>query len=99
MIRVGVTFNRTFYFVDKGVQRGAAYEYGKLFEDELNKKLKTGNTKVNVVFVPLPRDLLASALHGRQGRSRRGAGHRHGRNCRRSWTSPTPPARTSARSS
>jgi membrane-bound lytic murein transglycosylase MltF len=61
-IRLGVTYNRTFYFVDKGVQRGVVYEYGKLFEDELNKKLNTGNLKVNVVFVPLPRDMLASAL-------------------------------------
>src|SRR5262245_57094863 len=26
LIRVGVTFNRTFYFVDKGAQRGFAYE-------------------------------------------------------------------------
>ena len=62
MIRVGVTFNRTFYFVDKGVQRGMAYEFGKAFEDELNKKLKTGNAKVNVIFVPLPRTHLASSL-------------------------------------
>ena len=63
LIRVGVTFNRTFYFVDKGVQRGMAYEMGQAFEDQLNKKLKTTNaTKVNVVFVPLPRDVLASAL-------------------------------------
>jgi len=62
MIRVGATFNRTFYFVDNGVQRGLAYEYGRAFEDELNKKLKTGNARVNVVFVPLPRDLLARAL-------------------------------------
>jgi len=62
MIRLGVSFNRSFYFIDKGVQRGAAYEYGKLFEDELNKKLNTGNLKVNVVFVPLPRAALASAL-------------------------------------
>jgi membrane-bound lytic murein transglycosylase MltF len=63
MIRVGVTFNRTFYFVDNGVQRGVAYEFGKLFEDELNKKLKTElATKINVVFVPLPRDLLGRAL-------------------------------------
>jgi membrane-bound lytic murein transglycosylase MltF len=63
MIRVGVTFNRTFYFVDNGVQRGVAYEFGKLFEDELNKKLKTDlSTKINVVFVPLPRDLLGRAL-------------------------------------
>jgi membrane-bound lytic murein transglycosylase MltF len=62
LIRLGVTYNRTFYFVDKGVQRGAVYEYGTLFEDELNKKLNTGNLKVNVVFVPLPRDMLAAAL-------------------------------------
>jgi len=63
LIRVGVTYNRTFYFVDKGVQRGAAYELGQAFEDQLNKKLKTSNaTKVNVVFLPLPRDVLAPAL-------------------------------------
>jgi membrane-bound lytic murein transglycosylase MltF len=62
IIRLGVTFNRSFYFVDKGTPRGIAYEYGKLFEDELNKKLKTGNLKVHVLFIPLPRDLLATAL-------------------------------------
>ncbi|MCX6551135.1 MAG: transporter substrate-binding domain-containing protein [Acidobacteria bacterium] len=62
MIRLGVTFNRSFYFIDKGVQRGVAYEYGKLFEDELNKELNTGNMKINVLFVPLPRNMLASAL-------------------------------------
>ena len=61
-IRAGVTYNRTHYFVDQGTQRGAAYEYGKAFEDELNKKHKTGDLKVNVVFIPLPRDLLESML-------------------------------------
>jgi membrane-bound lytic murein transglycosylase MltF len=49
--------------VDNGVQRGVAYEFGKLFEDELNKKLKTDlAAKVSVIFVPLPRDLLGRAL-------------------------------------
>ncbi len=63
VVRMGVTFSRTFYFVDKGVQRGAAYEMGQALEDHLNRKLKTKNaTKVIVVFVPLPRDLLAPAL-------------------------------------
>jgi membrane-bound lytic murein transglycosylase MltF len=63
MIRLGTTFNRTFYFVDAGVQRGAAYEMGLAFEEQLNKKLKTTNaTKISVVFVPMPRDLLAPAL-------------------------------------
>jgi len=62
MIRIGVAFNRTNYFVDKGVQRGTSYEYGKLIEETLNKNLKTGNLKVHFVFVPLPRDQLLPAL-------------------------------------
>ena len=63
IIRVGVPYNRTFYFVDQGVQRGVSFEIGRAFEDELNKKLKTtGATKVHVVFVVLPRDQLAQAL-------------------------------------
>src|SRR4029450_3446978 len=35
VIRVGVTFNRTHYFVDKGQERGITYESLKLFEGEL----------------------------------------------------------------
>jgi membrane-bound lytic murein transglycosylase MltF len=62
LIRVGVTFNRTFYFADQGVQRGVAYEMGKAFEDQLNAKHKTGNTRINVVFMPMPRDALGAAL-------------------------------------
>ncbi len=63
LVRVGVAPNRTFYFVDHGVQRGVAYELGLAFEEHLTKKLKaTPGTKVNVLFVPLPRDLLAPAL-------------------------------------
>jgi membrane-bound lytic murein transglycosylase MltF len=62
VIRFGVTFNRTYYFVDKGMQRGALYEMGRQFEEELNKKLRTGNAKVHLVFVPLPRDMLGDAL-------------------------------------
>ena len=63
IIRVGVTYNRTFYFVDNGVQRGAAYELGQAFEEQLNKKLKTKDaTRVRVAFLPLPRDVLGPAL-------------------------------------
>ncbi|HKV98168.1 MAG TPA: lytic transglycosylase F [Vicinamibacterales bacterium] len=61
-IRAGVVYNRTHYFVDKGVQRGIAYESLKLFEDDINKKFKTGNLKVHVVFVPLSREELLPAL-------------------------------------
>ena len=37
-IRVGVTFNRTHYFIDKGQERGITYESLKLFEKELNEQ-------------------------------------------------------------
>ena len=62
LVRVGVTYGRTNYFVDKGVQRGVAYEYAKLMEDELNKARKTGNLKVVFWCIPLPRTQLLSAL-------------------------------------
>ncbi len=62
MIRVGVTYNLTQYFVDNGVKRGADYEYLKLFEDTLNQRLKTGNLRVHVVVLPLSLDRLLPAL-------------------------------------
>jgi membrane-bound lytic murein transglycosylase MltF len=62
LVRVGVSFNRTFYFVDKGVQRGIAYEYGRLIEDKINEKLGSGNIKVHVFFVPMAREKLLPAL-------------------------------------
>jgi membrane-bound lytic murein transglycosylase MltF len=62
LIRAGVVFNRTQYFIDKGVQRGISYESINLFEEELNKRLKTGLLKVHVAIVPLSRNQLFSAL-------------------------------------
>ena len=32
-------YSKTFYFVDKGVQRGMTYDISRLFEEDLNKKL------------------------------------------------------------
>ena len=61
-IRVAVTFNRTHYFIDKGQERGLTYESLKLFENDLNADLKTGNLKVHVVIVPMSRDQLYPAL-------------------------------------
>ena len=63
-IRVAVTFNRTHYFIDKGRERGLTYESLKIFEDDLNKDLKTKNMRVHVVMVPLSRDQLYPALIG-----------------------------------
>ena len=61
-IRVAVTFNRTHYFIDKGQERGLTYESLKLFENDLNAELKTGNLKVHVVIVPMTRNQLYPAL-------------------------------------
>ena len=65
-IRVLVVYNKTNYFIDKGAPRGITYDAFKMFEDELNKKYKTGNLKIHVVFVPVGRaDLAAALLDGR----------------------------------
>jgi membrane-bound lytic murein transglycosylase MltF len=61
-IRAGVTFNRTHYFIDQGQERGLAFESLKQFETDLNTELKTGNLKVHVVMLPMPRDQLYAAL-------------------------------------
>jgi len=61
-LRVAVTFNRTHYFIDKGQERGLTYESLKSFENDLNTDLKTGNLKMHVVIVPMPRDQLYPAL-------------------------------------
>ena len=62
LIRVGVTFNRTHYFIDRGAEHGITYEALKLFEKDLNTELNTGNLKVHVVIVPMTRDQLHSTL-------------------------------------
>jgi membrane-bound lytic murein transglycosylase MltF len=62
LIRAGVVFNRTQYFIDRGTQRGFAYESIRLFEEQLNKRLKKGELPVHVAFVPLSRDQLFPAL-------------------------------------
>jgi hypothetical protein len=52
-IRVLVPYSKTFYFVDRAVQRGLSYDVTRLLEAELNKKLKTGNIRVHVICVPV----------------------------------------------
>jgi membrane-bound lytic murein transglycosylase MltF len=61
-IRVGVTYNRTHYFIDRGQERGITYEALKSLESDLNTELNTGNLKVSMVIVPMSRDQLYSAL-------------------------------------
>jgi membrane-bound lytic murein transglycosylase MltF len=67
MIRVLIPYSKTFYFVDRGTQHGATYEAFRLFEDDLNKKLKNENLRVDVYFVPTARDKLIPYLQAGRG--------------------------------
>jgi membrane-bound lytic murein transglycosylase MltF len=62
MLRLLVTFSSTSYFVDRGRQGGMAYDAGRLLEDELNRRFKTGARKMHVVVVPVTRDQFLPAL-------------------------------------
>ncbi|MCI0618278.1 transporter substrate-binding domain-containing protein, partial [bacterium] len=63
LIRVLTVYSKTFYFLDKDTQRGIVYDAMKAFEDDLNKKLKTGNLRVHVIYFPVSRDKLISGLN------------------------------------
>jgi membrane-bound lytic murein transglycosylase MltF len=73
LIRVLTVNSKTAYFVDEGVLRGMVVDYGRLFEEDLNRKLiaagklKNRNLKVHVVFMPLRRDQLLPALADGKG--------------------------------
>jgi membrane-bound lytic murein transglycosylase MltF len=72
-IRVLAVYSKTFYFADKGVQRGVTHDYFRQFEDDLNKKLakqgklKGKHLKVKVFFIPVARDELLPALVAGKG--------------------------------
>ena len=61
-IRVLVVYSKTFFFLDRGRQRGISHDLLKEFEKFINKKLKTKTLKVQIVFIPVRRDELISGL-------------------------------------
>ena len=70
-IRVLTVYSKTFYFTNKGTQRGATYDSFLLFEEDLNKKLakqrKRRHLKVQVILVPVGRDELLPGLVAGKG--------------------------------
>src|ERR1700751_934383 len=68
VIRALVVYSKTYYFLDRGTQRGIAYEALTTFGDELNAQLKKQKKRpVVVVFLPVPRDQLIPALLAGRG--------------------------------
>ena len=66
VIRVLTVFAKGIYFLDGADQRGVTYELVKMFEEELNETLDTGNLRIHVVVIPVTRDrLIPSLIEGR----------------------------------
>jgi len=66
MIRVLVPYSKTLYFVDRATQRGLVCDSFRMFEGDLNKKLKARHIKTHVLFVPVSRDdIIPALLEGR----------------------------------
>jgi len=66
VIRALVPYSKTFYFVDRAVQRGLSYDVTRLLEADINKKLKTGHVRIHVLCIPVTRgEMIPALLEGR----------------------------------
>ena len=61
-IRVLVVFSKTYYFIDKGRQRGLTYEAFTVLDQDLKKQLKLKKRKLQIVFIPVTREKLLPEL-------------------------------------
>src|SRR5262249_19277827 len=67
IVRVLVPYSKTYYFVDRAVQRGLSYDVTRLLEADLNKKLKTGHMRLSVVCITVNRGQMIPGLLEGQG--------------------------------
>ena len=66
VVRVLVIPSRTSYFMDKGTQRGTAYDALKAFEQDFNQKQRAAKLKAHLIFIPVSQDeVLKALLEGR----------------------------------
>jgi membrane-bound lytic murein transglycosylase MltF len=61
-IRLLVVPSRTFYFVDRGTQRGIDYDLGQEIQKEIQQKTGRKLLAVEVIYVPVRRDEILPAL-------------------------------------
>jgi membrane-bound lytic murein transglycosylase MltF len=62
IIRALVPYSKTFYFLDGADQRGLIYDQLQAFEQYVNKKLKRGTLRVQLLVIPTKRDRLLPGL-------------------------------------
>jgi membrane-bound lytic murein transglycosylase MltF len=61
-VRLLVVYSKTFYFIDKGQQRGITYDFGTELEKALNAANKDKSRPIRVIYIPVARDKLLPAL-------------------------------------
>ena len=61
-VRVLVVYNKMMYFLDGATHRGITFEAFEQFEQYLNKKHKFGARKLDMIYIPVPRDQLLPLL-------------------------------------
>ena len=66
LLRVLISYSRTNYFLDFGVEHGFEYDLLRKYEDHLNQGRKTGQ-KIVVVFIPVPLESLLDDLVAGRG--------------------------------
>ena len=66
-VRLLVVYSKTFYFIDKGQQRGITYDMGMELEKHLNAANKDRTRPIRVIFIPVARDNLLPALAAGMG--------------------------------
>jgi membrane-bound lytic murein transglycosylase MltF len=62
VVRLLVVYSKTFYFIDKGQQRGIAYDLGMQLEKQLNATNKDRSRPIRVMFIPVARNQLLPSL-------------------------------------
>jgi membrane-bound lytic murein transglycosylase MltF len=62
VVRMLVVYSKTFYFIDKGQQRGITYDFGMELEKALNAGNKDKTRPIRVIFISVARDELLPAL-------------------------------------
>jgi len=62
IIRVLVVHNKMVFFLDQGRHRGVNVDLFNEFDKFINKKQKTRTLKIHILFLPVQRDQLLSAL-------------------------------------
>jgi len=67
VIRILTVYGLGRYFVDSGREKGITYELFKMFEDEINKRLKKQHIRIHIIFIPVARDELVPGLLAGRG--------------------------------